>query len=304
MVLGDDCEDNHVWNMIYSFHMPAFMTISGYFSFREYGGGYFHFVVRRFCQLMVPYFVWSLFSWIVGLRNLQALQFIIVDPDKYFWFLWVLFWISCIFILAQWLSDKLKIDVLLPGGLFCIFLIGIMVLFDIRDFGFQFISYYFIFYMLGYCIHRFPLILVSNKFVLILLVITWLIFAWWWNMHTLPIWFTFNSILPATLLQYIYRGFTAVVGIVVLMSLSPKCLNDTNKINCFLKEYGAISLGIYVVHIIIMYRIVMLVNYLFPAVPDLFLILIVFVLNSLSSLLIVKMLLKNKWIARLAFGKF
>lgn len=32
--LGADCDSNHVWNLIYSFHMPAFMAISGWLAFR------------------------------------------------------------------------------------------------------------------------------------------------------------------------------------------------------------------------------------------------------------------------------
>ena len=31
--LGDKCYDNYWWNLIYSFHMPAFMAISGYLQF-------------------------------------------------------------------------------------------------------------------------------------------------------------------------------------------------------------------------------------------------------------------------------
>lgn len=30
---------NHLWNMIYSFHMPAFMTVSGYFAYRVHRNG-------------------------------------------------------------------------------------------------------------------------------------------------------------------------------------------------------------------------------------------------------------------------
>lgn len=40
-VMPDGCFHNHLWNMIYSFHMPAFMTVSGYFAYRVHrnGGG-------------------------------------------------------------------------------------------------------------------------------------------------------------------------------------------------------------------------------------------------------------------------
>lgn len=33
--LGTDCYSNHVWNLIYSFHMPAFMAVSGWLAYRS-----------------------------------------------------------------------------------------------------------------------------------------------------------------------------------------------------------------------------------------------------------------------------
>ena len=40
-VLGDDVDSSHAWNIIYSFHMPAFMAVSGWFTYRcsRIGGG-------------------------------------------------------------------------------------------------------------------------------------------------------------------------------------------------------------------------------------------------------------------------
>ena len=31
--LGADCDSNHLWNLIYSFHMPAFMAVSGWLAY-------------------------------------------------------------------------------------------------------------------------------------------------------------------------------------------------------------------------------------------------------------------------------
>lgn len=41
LVMPDVCIEDHLWNLIYSFHMPAFMAVSGYFAYRKhrYGGG-------------------------------------------------------------------------------------------------------------------------------------------------------------------------------------------------------------------------------------------------------------------------
>lgn len=33
-VMPEACYQNHIWNLIYSFHMPAFMAVSGYFAYR------------------------------------------------------------------------------------------------------------------------------------------------------------------------------------------------------------------------------------------------------------------------------
>lgn len=32
-VLGSGCFSNHLWNIIYSFHMPTFMAVSGYLNY-------------------------------------------------------------------------------------------------------------------------------------------------------------------------------------------------------------------------------------------------------------------------------
>lgn len=33
-LLSDECEKDHLWNMIYSFHMPAFIAVSGWLAYR------------------------------------------------------------------------------------------------------------------------------------------------------------------------------------------------------------------------------------------------------------------------------
>lgn len=37
--MPEACFHNHVWNLIYSFHMPAFMAVSGYFAYRVHRNG-------------------------------------------------------------------------------------------------------------------------------------------------------------------------------------------------------------------------------------------------------------------------
>lgn len=45
--LAKDCFDNHLWNLIYSFHMPAFMAVSGWFAYRRNRGGVFNYLQTK-----------------------------------------------------------------------------------------------------------------------------------------------------------------------------------------------------------------------------------------------------------------
>ena len=61
--IGNECYANRLWNIIYSFHMPAFMAVSGYLAFRlnsSSGGNLRKVVSRRFRQLVVPFILWTL----------------------------------------------------------------------------------------------------------------------------------------------------------------------------------------------------------------------------------------------------
>ena len=106
-----DFDSNIVFRSIYSFHMPLFIVLSGYFAFgRIEGRGLGHVVKRKFLQLVVPFLSWHFVSYIVSVICLN--QFINpvdwyyklwLSPGVGLWFLWILFlcfiitgWIVCI----------------------------------------------------------------------------------------------------------------------------------------------------------------------------------------------------------------
>lgn len=76
---------NPVYLFIYSFHMPLFMIISGYFSSRSLSLDFITFIKKKSVQLLLPYFSWQIIS--------ITLKSIIGDVDiesiiRYdFWFL-------------------------------------------------------------------------------------------------------------------------------------------------------------------------------------------------------------------------
>ena len=126
-----------------------------------------------------------------------------------------------------------------------------MVVADIRVFGYQFFAYYFLFYTVGYYLHKYNHLVTSKVWLLCLLTGLWAVMAWFWKMHELPE-FLKRLPLPETLLQYGYRFITALVAVYVLFGLGPKLLDCETRWNTPFVSLGRVSLGIYVVHLLLM----------------------------------------------------
>lgn len=304
-VMPADCNSDHVWNLIYSFHMPAFMAVSGWFAFRPgQGGGYGNTMKRRCWQLLVPYVAWSLILFaLMGDYRAGQLANIVLRPDGYFWFLWVLFLINGIFLFGQWASRRLHVDELAVTGTMCLALFGVMVVFEVRVCGFQFLSYYFIFYTLGYCVHRFPWLQLRNRAAVAALFVAWAVLAWYWNMHELPAWMPAIPHVPASLLQYAYRGLTAAIAILVMFGWAPRALNGTGRVNLLVRKVGQVSLGLYVCHLTLMRYVVSIAAHAFPGLGTWPAVAVSFIVCTLLSVAIVEGLKRNKMTAKVLLGK-
>lgn len=305
--MPEACFHNHVWNLIYSFHMPAFMAVSGYFAYRVHRvwGGKLSTCKRRFLQLLVPYFAWSIVSMIVsGEVTFLKLENIFLHPDTSFWFLWVLFWINILFVLGQWIAEKCHLDELIPISTICVVLLGMMVGLEFRLFGFQFLAYYFLFYTLGYVVHRFSFLQVSKNGVLVLLLFAWFCLAWSWEMHELPNWMPMIPHVPASLLHYAYRGGTAMLAVFFLLGVAPKVLNsDKGIVTRNIREIGVVSLGYYTCHLTLMGYVVDGLKALMNHVNDGIIITSIFVISLVITYIVVEFLKKNIYTARVLLGK-
>lgn len=305
-VMQSGCFDDHVWNLIYSFHMPAFMAVSGWFAWRPGRRAPFGSVLqRRFWQLLVPYVAWSLLS--IGLSGghdlLGQLGMMVLKPDSFFWFLWVLFLINCVFLFCQWASAKTGVDELAGVGAMCLALFLAMVVFEVRVCGFQFLSYYFLFYALGYCVHRFPRLRSHGAAWLSCLFVVWAALAWSWNMHNLPAWMPAIPHLPSSVVQYAYRGLTAAVAILLIFGCAPRLLDGGNRCNLTMKEVGNVSLGLYVCHLTLMKYVVQLISSMLPGTGTWPTVALAFLVCVLASFAIVELLKRNSWTARVLLGK-
>lgn len=271
----------------------------------EIGGGNLSICKRRFFQLLVPYFAWSFVSMAIsGEITLVRLENMFLHPDTSFWFLWVLFWINIIFVIGQRIAAKCHLDELIPIGVSCVILLGVMVGVELRLFGFQFLAYYFLFYTLGYVIHRFSFLQIRCSGVLVGFFIVWLCLACFWTMHELPSWVPTIPHIPTSLLQYAYRGGTAMIAILWLMGLAPKILkNDKGLVNKTFKEIGVVSLGYYTCHLVIMGYVANGVKVLIPNVNDWIIIASIFAISFVLTYAIVELLKKNRYAAKILLGK-
>lgn len=302
---GLDLESNHLWNMIYSFHMPAFIAVSGYLNFRMGGVGCKRKVIhRRFFQLLVPFFCWSMISSFLAFPDiLPKLVKTIIFPDTGFWFLYALFCISMIFILADYISEKFCLKQELAEITVSLLLVCIMVFVEFRYFGYQFIAYYFLFYIAGYYYRKYDKYLPKNTCLLIILVIIWTILAWFSNSHSLPFFLRNIPLVPSSVLLYGYRFITAIIACYVLLELSPRLLDGNNRISSRLGALGKVSLGIYVTHFLFCEK---LTRYICNSFGEEYIsqsIIIAFILSTFIAYGIVYLLSLNKYSAKYLLGK-
>lgn len=139
--------------LISSFFMPLFMFMSGYVCFQKKDWGL---IKSRTVQLIVPFFSYIPISYLFyGFTNgyygsfINYLYNIILYPDRGLWFLWALFFISILHIASVKISEFLKVSEYWIYGIIAIILNGIEYIFQIRLFGYHWIAWYFIYYVIG-----------------------------------------------------------------------------------------------------------------------------------------------------------
>ena len=255
-VYTDNVENSRLWCIKYSFHMPAFFAISGYFV--KYAGirrQVYTSILKRVQQLLVPYFIWAILKLIlIGEVNVSSLTSIITDPVS-FWFLWVLFVVYLLFQFSLFLYVKSKRQFNYESMIMAVALIGMMAVFNTKLFGYHLISYYFAFYAIGYYMGQYRLLSIKSKLELGVFATIWFFMAWNWSMHELPSWMPVIPYIPSSIVQLAYRFITAFVAIILLQNIAPMLLVSTGKVNSVCAKLGFYSLGIYTTHYLIIWSI-------------------------------------------------
>lgn len=241
-----DYNHNIAWNVIYSFHMAAFFVISGYANYWSAMNA--KTLLRRAEQLLIPFLAWTV---LVAFRSgdfLNTLADEIFHPKMY-WFIFALFFISALFISIKQLAGRLRIS-----DFFCmiggwLILVGLMLVANIRYFGFQYIAYYFVFYVLGYYINHCKW--TPQPGLIIAFGAGWLVLAPFWRMTEVSPLLSGLTFVPSPMLIFTYRFVAAALGALFLMFTAPMMFANSNRLSKMFAYLGRESLGIYIIHIFI-----------------------------------------------------
>ena len=152
-------------NIIWAIQMPGFMLVSGYFSARniETTQELSKRIIASMQSYALPFLSWWFLVNVLLLgdfnRNaLAAAEHIIFHVDSGMWFLWVVFVLSILAIICNWICswNTTYLVVKTVTGAFAILgFLGIMgILFGIKVIGIKFILYYSIFYGCGWFLHK------------------------------------------------------------------------------------------------------------------------------------------------------
>lgn len=302
-----ECEQNYWWNLIYSFHMPAFMAASGFVNFRSLDNSRGGVILckRRTYQLLIPFFAWSLIKWICSSSHtIQSLYGITFNNGGFFWFLWALYVILLISIGSNWFAKQIRVQQEIIYSIVMLFMVLCMIAFNIRLWGFQYIAYYFMFYSFGYFMSKYKCIITNHRIILSICFFGWFGLASFWNMHELPCFLSGITIIPSSVLQYLYRFITAIIAVYFLLAVFP-CVFKLRNIHTDLLVYlGRYSLAVYGLQgVIIWYVCEMAKNSnLFPS--HLLVIMASFIITTVLCLLLINIGNRSLFISRWLFGKF
>ena len=244
-------DDNLLFRVIYSFHMPLFMFLSGYLAWNKDIN-----LRRKFMALVVPFVAWHLLNYVIIPSN-QSIGFgtyimrWIKSPDYGLWFLWVLFINFCILFAVQRsagvVGDKAESLTLLATVFF-------LQLLPINVLGLGLVKWHFIFFGAGYYISGAKERYVTSwKYLSRISIVCFPLLALTWyrahgpsfegSMNNL---FNSMSIPGAPLLLFAYRFVVPFLGIAFAFSLIPS--SGKTRLYSMLTFLGIITMDIYVVH--------------------------------------------------------
>lgn len=147
-----DCFDsNLLFKIIYSFHMPLFMFISGMVVSGKNMGG--EWLKRRTQGLLIPFVVWLFLPFTFSWNTSVVIEYVfrvIKNPDCSNWFLWILYLLHLSMWIVANVSNKIKLKIEWGILLYAALLIFFTNLIGNLWFGIGMVAKFSIYYFAGY----------------------------------------------------------------------------------------------------------------------------------------------------------
>lgn len=240
-----------IYRIIYSFHMPLFMMISGFFSVNSYKLTFKVLFEKKFTELLLPVFVWGSF-FLIGCSILNVIHgehiYLLYDIKailtKNLWFLKSLF--VC-YILAYFCFNKTK-----TNYIFLFFTLLLSQFIISHNICTMYPSF-----LIGVYLQKHKN-LISSKFLLISTLIIFILMLILWDASFWPVpnmleTITKHSMTPVY--EYLYKGIYRIIigtaGSLFFIALfNILFCNNINMIN--IANLGKYTLGVYIIQSIVL----------------------------------------------------
>lgn len=244
-----ECElfyDNLIFKVIYSFHMPLFMIISGYLCCSQNKR-----FQLRFRRLILPLVIWQLFFSIVLfiLKKDYEINFIwLYLKNLYYpyWFLWTVFIINIIVHILDTVNYKIRC---------CLYIILFIIsLFIMDDYNIVYLKFLLPFYLFGYyykkrgfTINNF--IKIFEKKRLIILLVIYIVLMKYFDYDTYI--YTSGFVITNNYRQFFTNIYRVIIGMTGILLFAGLILRYCDKLHSIFKNliswFGQRSLILYII---------------------------------------------------------
>lgn len=251
---GEDFFRNPVFQIIYTFHMPLFVFLSGYLlasSLKRRSVG--EVIQSRVARLLIPYVTWGFLGVITTLFLMSAMHEVIqvqgvfaIITDQMIlnpavWFLWTLFVIAGLALCASVFAKQF-------GPMAHVLFGGVIVFFPYNQhFGLYYIQWFYVFFIIGFAVYDWKQWVNPKhlKFIFILSGMVFIALQSFWN--TLDFIYVHKMIMTnwGDAFRLCYRYLMGFLGIVVVLGVS----SQLSRVNVFswVEKIGLYSLDIYLI---------------------------------------------------------
>ena len=285
--IPENFDSDYLFRIIYSFHMPLFMFISGYVTIFSKKPN-LKSLARKAKTLLLPYLSWAFINYFIfhyGMSFYEYQKMVINEPDNALWFLYVLFFCHLTFYFLN------KIPSHFDTWIGIIISIPIMLL-PFHSFGFNLFKWYFFFFIIGRGVSEYKNHLRIKNSLIILSVPLFFFLSYFWHRTMLP-----NFFLGKPVSALIYKLAVPCLGIISTFSIF-KAINIQS--DFWSKVIGRKTLEIYIAHFL----------FIFPCVSILkghmntwLAIVLTCIISLFCSLLFAKLVKQNKILSLFLFGK-